>query len=593
MSSNIVQRELSIRSESIQRVYNFYKSDSFFVNRRYQRKLIWTIEEKRNFIDSIVKGYPVPIFLLAEVNYENNVVFEIIDGMQRLNAIMSFIEGEFTYNDKYFDLETMVESKSYLDKGELSQELPKIDRNICELVASYVLPLSVYTFNEAHRIDEIFTRINSGGKHLSKQELRTAGALRTFSDLVRVISSEIRTDVSASNILNLSKMREISITNYQLEYGITVDELFWVRENIITKEMVRESKDEEIVADLLASIALADSDYPGTSSVILDEYYGLSDSSRTLHIENAIDKIGVDRLKHEFLQTFDEFRRVLSEANLNFQGLIFQAPAQRLPRYFEILFLSFHKLLFRENKEILNYDQLGKKLNGISDHITITSGGNWSAKNKTDNVNAITGIISDCFSDRAIQDPGSRKWLTEFETILSQSSTEQALYDFKQGLIRLDGENRFDEESFSKIIKTLTAISNNSINAIGYVCVGVADSKNDADRIKELFQIEPTIYRKFYITGVQHEAESLNGSIDNYFQMIVEKIKEQPIDDEAKSLLSKEIKMISYYDKEILIFKVSSIGKPMIYNNKYYQRHGANVAEVQPSEYPVFFQSYK
>jgi uncharacterized protein with ParB-like and HNH nuclease domain len=61
-----VQRELSIRSESIQRIYNFYVNHLFYVNRRYQRKLVWTIEEKRAFIDSILQGFPVPIILLAE-----------------------------------------------------------------------------------------------------------------------------------------------------------------------------------------------------------------------------------------------------------------------------------------------------------------------------------------------------------------------------------------------------------------------------------------------------------------------------------------------------------------------------------------------
>ena len=100
MPSDAVQRELSIRSEPVQRIYNFYRSGYFFVNRRYQRKLIWTLEEKQAFLDSILKGYPVPIFLLAQTTVNSNQVFEIIDGMQRLNAIVSFIEGEYNYDDK-------------------------------------------------------------------------------------------------------------------------------------------------------------------------------------------------------------------------------------------------------------------------------------------------------------------------------------------------------------------------------------------------------------------------------------------------------------------------------------------------------------
>ncbi len=59
--------DLSIKGESIQSLYGSYLSKTFLVNRRYQRKLVWTIEEKRSFIDSIINGYPVPLVLLAEV----------------------------------------------------------------------------------------------------------------------------------------------------------------------------------------------------------------------------------------------------------------------------------------------------------------------------------------------------------------------------------------------------------------------------------------------------------------------------------------------------------------------------------------------
>jgi uncharacterized protein with ParB-like and HNH nuclease domain len=63
----------------------------------------------------------VPIILLAESEREKSSVFEIIDGMQRLNAITSFIEGEFDIEERYFDLETMVESKSRFDQDLLKQ----------------------------------------------------------------------------------------------------------------------------------------------------------------------------------------------------------------------------------------------------------------------------------------------------------------------------------------------------------------------------------------------------------------------------------------------------------------------------------------
>ena len=48
-------QDLTVISESVQRIYNYYLEEKLIVNRRYQRKLVWTIEEKEAFI--IAKCY--------------------------------------------------------------------------------------------------------------------------------------------------------------------------------------------------------------------------------------------------------------------------------------------------------------------------------------------------------------------------------------------------------------------------------------------------------------------------------------------------------------------------------------------------------
>ena len=94
-----------------------------------------------------------------------------------------------------------------------------MDRKICAEIASYVLPMSTYKSASEKEIDEVFRRINANGKHLSRQEIRQAGALSIFADLIRQISSEIRGDVSLRNRIALNNMKEISITSRDLMYG--------------------------------------------------------------------------------------------------------------------------------------------------------------------------------------------------------------------------------------------------------------------------------------------------------------------------------------------------------------------------------------
>ncbi|WP_330203571.1 GmrSD restriction endonuclease domain-containing protein [Cyanobacterium sp. DS4] len=591
IQSSAVQKELSIRSETVQRIYNFYINNLFYVNRRYQRKLVWTIEEKRAFIDSILKGFPVPIILLAQTEKNKISVFEIIDGMQRLNAVTAFIEGEFDIEDKYFDLETMVESKSLLDQEKLTQKTPILNRHYCEIIGSYVLPLSVYSFDDNEKVDEIFRRINSNGKHLSRQELRSAGSTSKFADLVRKIANEIRTDTSASDILLLNNMKQISITNKQLEYGINVDDIFWVKNRILTKEMLRESKDEEIIADVLAYMLLQD--IPLSNSTRLDDYYGFrEDNEHQKEIESSLTIKQPELIQKQFIKVYDQIRQILVVSQKNFRELICDRNLTSMVRQFQVIFLSFYDLLIKKNQEISNYDKLISELNSITKEMTITTGKTWAFQNKQRNINKIKGIIQDCFKQKDTIDPAIDSWLTEFETLLTQSTTEQSLYDFKQGFTELNEGKQFNQDNFDKIIKTLTAMANHSPNATGYVCVGIADNDKTAKKIYDLYNVDFVEYKNFKITGITHEAERLQGNLDNFYRWIIQLIKLQPINQTTKDTIGREIKVINYKNKSVIIFSLKGGKEPTSYNDKFYQRIGSNVNEIKVSEYVELFRRF-
>jgi len=109
--------ELASQPTSIQSVYGWYSEEKLFVNRRYQRKLVWTLIEKQKLIESILKKYPIPAILIAE-REEAAGTYEIIDGLQRLHAIVSFVEGAFTTLDgKKFNLDYFPTAKSRADEG--------------------------------------------------------------------------------------------------------------------------------------------------------------------------------------------------------------------------------------------------------------------------------------------------------------------------------------------------------------------------------------------------------------------------------------------------------------------------------------------
>lgn len=590
-------KDLSIKGESIQSLYGSFVSKNFLVNRRYQRKLVWSVEEKRAFIDSIINGYPVPLILLAEVINEKGRQLEIIDGMQRMNAIMSFIEQEFHIQGKYFNLDTMADTKLLKDKNELIQKEEILDRSTCADIVRYQIPLSIFQDSGESHIDEVFRRLNSGGRHLSKQELRQAGALSKFARIVRKLSSNIRGDSSAKDILDLNSMKNISITNKQLKYGISVDNIFWVKNNIISKEDLRQSKDEEIIADIVAWVSLKKPQR--SSSEILNQLYGFGfkDNGETTlanQVELEIQKNNEEVIISNVQYVFDLLIDIVSASNKTFNSLLFANQQAKIARYFQIVYLALYKLIIKENLEISNKPELIALLDKAGDKTIKLSagGGNWSAKEKQTQIDALCGVLKRCFTQRNINDPGRNQWVTKFENILMQSSTEQTLYDFKLGFHDLVEGAIFNKALFSKVIKTLTAMANTLPNAVGYCIIGVADSRNSADRHNTLYLSTYIPYSNFFITGINSEAEKYHTDVDKYFTKLSQLIKHEPINDRDKDNISRNITIIKYFEKTIVLFKVETGDTPSIYDSKYYIRSGSNNDEVKPENFGELFKRF-
>jgi hypothetical protein len=592
------QQELIVRGEQVERIYMNFVDEKYIVNRRYQRKLIWTLEEKQNFIDSIISGFPVPIILLAEPAERSSGKLEIIDGMQRMDAITSFINNEFPVRESYFDLNTVATTKDLLDRKIIEQMQPMLPRQECVAIASYPVPLSIYEFAQGESVDEVFRRINSGGRQLSRQELRAAGATNAFADCVRIISSKVRGDSSSSNILLLNSMKKISITNRDLDYGIPADDVFWVKHGILTKDNLRQSRDEELVADLLAYMV---SDEPVASRIeLLDDYFGASFPLEGVRLERfdgmdqSIRRRNPELVELDYQRTHDEIVLLLDQAGVTFSHLLFpdNNSGNPIPRYYQAVFLAIHQLIVKEGMTVSNRAGLAARLNNSGKHISIQEGGRWGADNRSAAVKTVLGLAKDYFEQDKNPDPATVHWVTKLQNLLTNSKTEQSAYDFKQGFMTLSQEPKFDEGSFEKILTTCAAISNIGKGHKGYVIVGVAENSETALRVEELFGIKATAFGGFYVTGVEHEAKQIGKNLDQLFQLITNKVKESKLSEPLKSYINSHLKSVRYYDKTAFVFEIIGQSEPSLYENKYFERQGTQVFEVEAKNFSALFSRF-
>jgi uncharacterized protein with ParB-like and HNH nuclease domain len=138
----------------------------------YQRNYVWDYNKASYFIESILLGTEIPPLIF----FDNNSNIEIIDGRQRFETIMRFMENKFALKPKGLQILTQLKNNSYDDLAKNDREI--IDKfldaklRIIEFKLVNEPPLDKYLEDRIKK--EIFSRYNSGITPLKKAEIDNA-----------------------------------------------------------------------------------------------------------------------------------------------------------------------------------------------------------------------------------------------------------------------------------------------------------------------------------------------------------------------------------------------------------------------------------
>lgn len=596
------KKEMSIQGQHIQTIYTKYLNNDLVVNRKYQRKLVWTIEEKRNFMDTIINEFPIPLILIAEVIAEGKKQLEVIDGMQRLDAIFSYIEQKYRLMDGYFDLSVMADTLSLKNRGIIKQKKPVLSKEKSIKIANYLLPISRAMSLDDKGIEETFKRINSTGKHLSRQELRQSGVLSEFSDLVRKISSETRGDISRDS-LSLRNMSEISIANHRMGYyGIQVEDIFWCKHQIISPEFIRDSRDEELIAYIISNICLESKN--NFTPSMLDTYYGFSSNPLAIEHENVklidthIKRIGRDQIKKQFDIVFGFIDELFGKRNLIFSKVIFNLKNNKWFlsdnfRAYHVIFMCFYELMIKRSMKVKNEEGIIKSLTNIGEVFFSTEKITELYKTKSfyTTVKSICGNLEEYFEKSEMRDDSVNDWTREISNILMQSRAESSSVDYKIGIYNLRTGER-NVGLIPKLLKTLSSMNNLGKHQWSYIILGIADKQEDAEEYCNVYNSDKIKFHHFNVVGVEKEAEYKSKGLDNYLRMIREEIRQSSISPpEYKNHIVENIISRQFYGKEIVVFR-SNFDQPVWYDGKMYLRTLSDCEEIAKDEYSSIYRKF-
>jgi hypothetical protein len=107
----------TVRSREIIDLVAAMRSSRLTLSPYFQRNLVWRDAHKRDFIDTIMKGYPFPQIFLARGPIDLDTMEAsqaVVDGQQRLNSIRDFVDGKLDFEGKIFKELTAKQREDFL-----------------------------------------------------------------------------------------------------------------------------------------------------------------------------------------------------------------------------------------------------------------------------------------------------------------------------------------------------------------------------------------------------------------------------------------------------------------------------------------------
>jgi len=186
-------------NKKIREIISMVKESKLLPRPEFQRRLVWSRDDKNHFLDSILRGYPFPeiYFSDGDVNLETGEGTQLlVDGLQRVSTLIQYFDGDselkLTAVPPYRTLQED-EKKAFLQYDVAVRDLGGISKE---------------------EVIEVFKRLNATKYSLLDIEINNAvyaGALKTFCE--RIAENQF---FSAHSVFNATDYKRMGDLRYVL-----------------------------------------------------------------------------------------------------------------------------------------------------------------------------------------------------------------------------------------------------------------------------------------------------------------------------------------------------------------------------------------
>ncbi|WP_457654151.1 DUF262 domain-containing protein [Rhodocaloribacter sp.] len=197
---------------------SWQRAETLKLSPSFQRRPVWKPDAKSYFVDTVIRGLPVPVIILREKRSDISrlePVREVVDGQQRLRTLFAYIDANLLDDYK-------PQTDSFLLLPEHNEDyagrpFKALPQNIQQYILDYEFSVHILPSGTDDReVLGIFARLNSTGVKLTPQELRNAQFFGAFKVTMYELATEQLyrwREWRVFNEYNLARMEEVELVS--------------------------------------------------------------------------------------------------------------------------------------------------------------------------------------------------------------------------------------------------------------------------------------------------------------------------------------------------------------------------------------------
>lgn len=169
----------------------------------FQRRSVWSLKAKSYLVDTILRGKPMPKILITQKMENRRAIRSVVDGQQRVRAILGFIDGDFKISAAH-------------NKELARKTFNDLDSDLQDSFMQYEVGCDVLFDMPYRELLDIFARINTYTVKLNPQELLNAKYVGYFKQTAFGLGFDYAKYLAESKVVSktqISRMGEASLAS--------------------------------------------------------------------------------------------------------------------------------------------------------------------------------------------------------------------------------------------------------------------------------------------------------------------------------------------------------------------------------------------